>query len=377
MGMPDSPTKKSWVVPALIGAVVAMGLCSIAGIAGWYLFIRPGVATETPQPVAQFILPTGTPTLALATLLPTVTATPSVAMTSAAVSPPAGAPAPAIVPTRPRPTNTPGTLTGKIAFSVDRGERPEDKSVWIMNVDGSGAKKILDRASSPVFSPDGGRIAYYHWNDGIFIANVDGTNPRQIVFQRDAKYLAWSHDGKWIAFSSKLVASGNVTIDAVMPDALSAEASNRRTIAVGDMPAWSYDDKTIALSACKGSACGVHRVGSEGGDPIPVTTDAGGSPAWSPDGRKILYVVESNQVKQLFTVNADGADKKQLTQGPSKHLGGQWSVDGNYIFYRAPDSGKWAIWRMNADGTNSIKLIDDAPPVDEAFEKLAIITSTK
>lgn len=374
--MSESKNKRSWVVPALLGAVVAAGVCAVFAVAGWFFFVQNNlVAIETPEPIAQFLIPTASPTQATATLLPTVALTPASIPPTAAPSATRGAPPPA--PTQPRPTATLGPITGKIAFSVDRGESPEEKSLWIMNADGSNAKKILERASSPAFSPDGTKIAYYHWSDGIWIANADGTNARQIVFQREAKYVAWSHDGRWIAFSSKLVANGNVTVDAVMADAVTPDTSNRRTIAVGDVPSWSFDDRQIALHTCKASTCGIHKVSSEGGDPILVTGDAGGNPSWSPDGRKILYQVEANQVKQLFVVNADGTGKKQLTQGSSRHVDGQWSSDGNYIFYRSPDSDKWAIWRMNADGTNPVKLIDDAPPADEGFEKLAVLTSAK
>lgn len=366
---------RSWLVPALLGAGMAVIVCGFIGVAAWYfLIVRNSVALETPEPIAQFILPTATSTQPTATLLPTAAVAPGsgATVTAPATSSTRAAPAPA--PTQPRPTATLGPITGKIAFSVDRGDRPEDKSIWIMNVDGTGAKKILDWGSSPAFSPDGSKIAYYRWSDGIWIANVDGTSPLKILGETNAKQLAWSHDGHWIAFRSWPNSSGNEYVDAVMPD-----GSGRRRISVGSTPVWSLDDQVLALTACRGTTCGVHRVGSGGGgDPVPLTTDAGGNPAWSPDGKRILYSVESNQVKQLYVINADGSDKKQLTSGASMHVSGQWSSDGNYIFYRTPESGMWAIWRMNADGTHPLKLIEDAPPsVDWPFEKLAVLTSPK
>jgi len=370
--MSESKNKRAWVVPALLGATAAAGVCVIFAVAGWFFFIRNNlVAIETPEPIAQFLIPSASPTQATATLLPTVALTPVLTATTAAPS--ATRSAPVAAPTQPRPTATLGPITGKIAFSVDRGDRPEDKSVWIMNVDGSGAKKILDWASAPAFSPDGTKIAYYHWNDGIYVAGTDGSNPQKIVGETNAKQVAWSHDGRWIAFRSWPNSSGNEYVDAVLTD-----GTGRRRISIGSTPAWSLDDHVLALTACRGTACGVHRVSSDTGDPVPLTTDAGGNPAWSPDGKKILYSVESNQVKQLFVMNADGSDKKQLTSGASMHVSGQWSSDGNYIFYRTPESGSWAIWRINADGTHPIKLIEDTPPsIDWPYEKLAVLTSTK
>jgi hypothetical protein len=94
--------------------------------------------------------------------------------------------------------------------------------------------------------------------------------------------------------------------------------------------------------------------------------------SWSPNGRQIVYQKDVNGQKQLFLVNADGTGGKQLTSGANLHVDATWSLDGNFIFYRSPEGGAWAIWRMNADGSNRVKLIDGVPPVDWAFEKLAV-----
>ncbi len=365
--MSNDTNRRAWLIPVATVIVTALGICSLSALAGFYFFFGPGSVPRPTEPVAIFLTPTRTLT-AIApapSLNITVTPVPTGAATRLPIPSATRAPAPA--------TATPGGVIGKIAFSIERGERPEDKYIWIMNADGSGAKQILDRASSPALSPDGNLIAYYHWNDGIYIANAaDGSNQRKIVGETNAKYLAWSHDSKWIAFRSQPSVSGNVYVDAVLVD-----GTGRRNISVGDTPSWSFDDRMIAVQTCKATACGIYRVSSDGGDPIPVTNDAGGNPAWSPDGRRILYQLESGDVKQMFVVNPDGTNKRQLTSGAFMHVDGQWSSDGNYIFYRSPESGTWAIWRMNSDGSRPIKLIEDTPPVDWPYEKLAVLTLTK
>jgi Tol biopolymer transport system component len=278
---------------------------------------------------------------------------------------------PGTAPTAPAASSGSSTKGIRIAYSVYTGDSPEGHSIWVMNADGSDAKQLVPTASSPAFSPDGKLIAYYHYTDGIYVANADGSNPRKVLGESNAKYLSWSHDGKWIAFSSKPNPNqnGNINIDAVFVD-----GSKRRTIVVGGaMPTWSPNDQQIAFADCRGSDCGILKAGSLGGDGgTLIVKELGTDPAWSPDGTKIVYQADVDSIKQLFTVNADGTGKKQLTSGTDTHVDAAWSPDGGTIFYRASVAGSWGIWKMNADGSNQVKLLGDVTPVDWAYERLAV-----
>lgn len=240
--------------------------------------------------------------------------------------------------------------------------------MWIMNADGTGAKELLKRSSEPAFSPDGTKIAFYRWTDGIFVANVDGTNEKKVLGESNSGYLSWSHDGRWIAFSVRPGRSGNIVTDAIAPD-----GTGRRPVVVGWSPSWSPDDTQVVFQTCReGTGCGIYRAPSAGGDAIPIIADDGGLAAYSPDGKRILYQKDAEGQKQLFIINADGSGKKQLTQGPALHASANWSVDGNFIFYRSPEGGQWGIWRMNADGTNPVRLIGDMPPGDWPYDRIAV-----
>lgn len=259
----------------------------------------------------------------------------------------------------------------RIAYSVERGGNAEGKLVWLARGDGSEAKQLLTQASSPVFSPDGSQIAFYHWTDGIYIANADGGNPKKILGESNAKYLAWSHDGKWIAFSSQPSQQEGAPVNI---DAIRVDGSGRRTIVIGGrQPTWSPDDTMVAFASCRGSDCGIFKASSGGGDlGSLVVGDLATNPAWSPDGKKILYQADADSVKQLFVVNVDGTGKKQITSGTNPHVGAQWSPDGSTIYFRAAEGGAWGIWKMNADGSNPVKIASDVPPVDWALERLAL-----
>ncbi len=77
----------------------------------------------------------------------------------------------------------------------------------------------------------------------------------------------------------------------------------------------------------------------------------------SPDGQKILYGVSYYSVEQnrsnreLFTMNADGSDKIQLTETPQNEFNAVWHPDGEQIVYISSASGDLQAWTMQADGS--------------------------
>jgi TolB protein len=92
----------------------------------------------------------------------------------------------------------------------------------------------------------------------------------------------------------------------------------------------------------------------------------------SPDGRKIVFTSLKDGDLEIYTMNADGTDVRRLTKAPGYDGGPWWSPDGKQIAYRAyhpTDSTELAdyrnllnqrmvrptkmeLWLMNADGSN-------------------------
>jgi len=96
-------------------------------------------------------------------------------------------------------------------------------------------------------------------------------------------------------------------------------------------------------------------------------------PQITPDGKKILYTADINGTWQLMSMNTDGSEKRQLTNGRYRSGFPTMTFEGKYIFYEVYIDNNWEIFRMNADGTNQVRLtfspgIDDWHPFAHPFE---------
>ncbi|MBC7909176.1 MAG: PD40 domain-containing protein, partial [Pyrinomonadaceae bacterium] len=73
--------------------------------------------------------------------------------------------------------------------------------------------------------------------------------------------------------------------------------------------------------------------------------------AWTPDGR-IVYRSNAGGTAEIWVMNADGSNPKQLTTGAHASRGLSVSPDGRYIFFASERAGRYNIWRVDADGSN-------------------------
>lgn len=77
----------------------------------------------------------------------------------------------------------------------------------------------------------------------------------------------------------------------------------------------------------------------------------------SPDGTKILYSVsyysipENKSNSELFVMNTDGSDKKQITETAHRESAAKWMKDGERIAFLSSESGTSQLWIMKADGS--------------------------
>jgi len=82
----------------------------------------------------------------------------------------------------------------------------------------------------------------------------------------------------------------------------------------------------------------------------------------SPDGKRIVYTVayysvpENKSNREIFIMNADGSENKQLTHSPYQENEVKWIKGGTKIAFLSNDDGTSQLYEMNPDGTNRTKL---------------------
>lgn len=90
----------------------------------------------------------------------------------------------------------------------------------------------------------------------------------------------------------------------------------------------------------------------------------------SPDGKKIVYTVayysvpENSSNREVFVMNSDGTDNKQITQTPYNESEAVWIKNGQKIAFLSNESGGSQIWEMNPDGSQRRILSEFEGPVE-------------
>jgi Tol biopolymer transport system component len=77
---------------------------------------------------------------------------------------------------------------------------------------------------------------------------------------------------------------------------------------------------------------------------------------WTPDGR-ILLVSDRSGKNEIWSMNTDGGDARQLTVGSAtSNVSPRPTPDGRYVVFCSTRDGGTHIWRMDANGGNELQL---------------------
>jgi dipeptidyl aminopeptidase/acylaminoacyl peptidase len=249
---------------------------------------------------------------------------------------------------------------GRIVFVSNRDNSRGD--LYIMRSDGEGVSRLTDTtAYEPSYTAaDGGQLAYTSKPGervSIYRRPVSGGSVVNLTgFDSDNWEPAFSSDGQRIAFVSS---RDNLDWEIYVMNA-DGRGVNRLTKddpARNTMPTWSPDARMIAFVTVEG--CGrppcpsaIRVMASDGTNVDRLVYFEGkvvSHPAWAPDGRQIAFAGNRDGSMDIFVVNVDGTNLRNLTNSPYDEDFPAWSLDGRWIsFTRYTDNTE--IFLMTADG---------------------------
>jgi len=85
--------------------------------------------------------------------------------------------------------------------------------------------------------------------------------------------------------------------------------------------------------------------------------------AWSPDGRRIAFGSNRDGNGEIYVMDADGNHPRRLTKNAVGDVALDWSPDGQRIAFTSFRDGNWEIYVMDADGKNQRRLTNN--PADD------------
>ena len=184
--------------------------------------------------------------------------------------------------------------------------------IYSMDISGNGLKRLTNGIGAlyaPEVSPNGEKIIFTNNGNGLWVMNLDGSDPRPITFKDDID-PTWSPDGSMIAFASNR--SGQRQL-------YTANANGKNVNQVTDL------------------------------------NNMGGRSSWSPDGTKLAFYRGPEGDHNIYIINIDGTGLQRLTNG-GDNLGPSWSPDGNWIAFTSFRDGNNEIYIVRPDGSRETRL---------------------
>jgi TolB protein len=238
--------------------------------------------------------------------------------------------------------------------------------ICMMDPDGGGQTRLTSSPATdfyPSLSPDGTEIVLASRRDGqfeIYAIDLNTGSQRRLTDQIGSAFAPEiSPDGRLIAFTNARGGNQSIWImnrDGTDPKPLTDESAEDID------PTWSPDGQLLAFASTRsGEGTQIHILDLVTREIRAVTKglpEIGGRVDWSPDGTTLAFYAGPQNGREIFFVNIDGSNLRQMTSG-GDNLAPAFSPDGTWFAYTSYRTGNNEIYRMQIDGQEIVQLTDN------------------
>jgi TolB protein len=261
-----------------------------------------------------------------------------------------------------------GVARTKLTFTSDRNREPvvgtvekrDVKEVYIGDYDGANQRRITigrQLNATPVWSPDGRSIAYTSWRTGfmdIYISNIyQGTmlTPAKGTPSSQNFLPAYSPDGTRLAFTSNRDGNSEIYV-------MNRDGSNLRRLtshpAIDTTPTWSPSGTQIAFTSERSGSPGIYVVGVDGLGLRRISSDSYSDRAtWSPPPlNEIAYSARTGPGYDIKILNIESGTTRQITFGEGSNESPAWAPNGRHLAFTSTRAGRTQVFTVDLDGKN-------------------------
>jgi TolB protein len=248
-------------------------------------------------------------------------------------------------------TGEKGVFSTRIAYVVKSGGQFR---LQIADADGQGAVTALNSPEpiiSPVWSPDGRRIAYVSFEKKKPVVYVHhlASGQRQVVanFKGSNSAPAWSPDGRRLAIV--LSKDGNSQIYGVNADGTGAQRLSQSS-GIDTEPRFGPDG-SIYFTSDRGGSPQIYRMSGAGGDPQRVSFEGSYnvSPRPSPDGKSLAFISRRDGRFQLAVMDLASKQVQILTDS-NKDESPSFAPNSRMILIATETGGRGVLSAVSSDG---------------------------